>query len=105
MTEIYVLETKKVEPFSTSFSHLFIMNFLKQFNIFLSFSVLLSCCHNHTIGNFLGYETLPCPELERLTLPDLTERVTLLTFRAVVFKGQGHSSQHHIFFVAYKWAE
>ncbi len=48
----------------------FFVNFLTQLNIFLLSSVLLSCCHIHTIGDFLDCGTLLSPELEQLTQPE-----------------------------------
>jgi len=46
------------EPFPESFCPLFFINILSQFNITLLSSVLLSCCHVHTIDDFLDYGTL-----------------------------------------------
>jgi hypothetical protein len=60
-------------PFPASFSKVFFINFLTQFNIISQSSVLLSCCHIYTIDDFPNYGTLLCPELERLTLPESTD--------------------------------
>jgi hypothetical protein len=60
-------------PFSASFSHKFFINFLSQFNIILSSSVLLSGCHINTVDDFLNYATFLFPELEQLALPESTE--------------------------------
>jgi hypothetical protein len=35
-----------------------------QFNIILLSSVLLSCCHIHTVKDYIDYGTLLSPELE-----------------------------------------
>ncbi len=33
----------------------------------------MSCCHIHTVDDFLNYGTLLSPELEQFTLPESTE--------------------------------
>jgi hypothetical protein len=48
----------------------FFVNFLTQLNFILLSSVLLSCCHIHTIGDILDCGTLLSPELEQLTQPE-----------------------------------
>jgi hypothetical protein len=40
----------------------------------LQSSVLLSCCHIHTVDDFLKWGTFLSPELEQLALPESTDR-------------------------------
>ncbi len=63
----------KFGPFLASFPHLSFINFLTQFNNVLQSSVLLLCCHIHTIDDFFNYGTLLSPELKWPTLPESTD--------------------------------
>ncbi len=58
----------KLGPFPASFSHKFFTNFLTEYNLILYSSVVLSCCHIHTVDDFLNCGTLLSPEPEWLTL-------------------------------------